>query len=179
MLRSSTGGLYKSINRGETWTIVGDADADFLAQLRKAGRIDLAVSGADTATPTLYLGTVVADKMDGLYRVDIDSTAGTASVRFVMSSPTSIEKNGYTVATVKASSADPAQWRLLAANTSFVVLSRGNGFFITPDFTVVGSMDEVAKRIESAINSTSNFGPGFVTVTWIAATSPAAGQPAR
>ncbi|MEW6156110.1 MAG: LEPR-XLL domain-containing protein, partial [Verrucomicrobiota bacterium] len=163
LLVSPTGGLYVSTNHGDTWSLVASTNAALLNHLREGQRIALAVHGADTNTPTLFIAVIVKEKLNGLYRLDLPGEA----VRFVMETPVSIEKNRATVLSVKAHSADHNQWLALAANHQFAFFVSGVGKYIDPDFSAVTSMEDVAKALENAINQPELFGPGMVTVQWI------------
>src|SRR5262249_52332258 len=103
LLAPHRAGVYKSSDHGQTWTYLGAATtpadlADVKKRFRNAQRIALAVSDPEGNNPDVFASAIVQDKFQGLFH--FDTTADT--VRFVMDSPKSVERNHNAVLSVEA-----------------------------------------------------------------------------
>src|SRR5262249_36997297 len=107
----------------------------------------------------------------GLFRLDNATSPALATVRFVMDSPRSVERNLSAVLAVSATGTE-AQWAALKDSKVFALVL-GNGpdalRVINPDFTLRTptsdpSLPQVIERLQLAVDRA--FAPGLITVTF-------------
>src|SRR5262249_30261408 len=165
LLRPLQAGVYRSLDNGVNWEYVGSGMPanqldDVKKRLRDAQRLMLTASNTEVAAPVLFAGAIVQDKFQGLFRLDDDAAhPANATVRFVMDSPLSVERNHNTVQAVKATGS-AGDWVALTNTAKLILVLGSQAKEVDLDFGALGAgatMANVAQQIQTDIATAFEF----------------------